>query len=105
MSGGAPGALSGELVRKLLAESLAAWRIGGHAVDDAGGAIVVSGPDGELRVERAPPGAPFRWTVTAGGRRRAAVSLVAVLRQVRGALDPGHAASRARIAASPLAPE
>jgi hypothetical protein len=105
VSGGATGALTSALVHELLAQSLIAWRIGGHAVRDADGAVVISGLAGDIRVERAPQGAPFRWTVTAAGRRRAAVSLVAVLRQVRGALDPGYVANRVRIAVSPLVPE
>ena len=46
----------------------------------------------------------FRWTVTVDGRKRMAISLVAVLRQVREALDPGYAANRVRIAVAPLVP-
>jgi hypothetical protein len=48
------------------------------------------------------PHAVFRWTVTVDGRKRVAVSLVAVLRHVREALDPGYAAIRVRIAVAPL---
>jgi hypothetical protein len=43
--------------------------------------------------------------VTVDGRRRGAVSLVAVLRQLRAALDPGYAKTRVRIAASALVPQ
>jgi hypothetical protein len=46
----------------------------------------------------------FRWTVTVDGRKRVAISLVAVLRQVREAVDPGYAAIRVRIAVAPLVP-
>jgi hypothetical protein len=46
----------------------------------------------------------FRWTVTIDGRTRGAISLVAVLRQVREALDPGYTAVRVRIAAAALVP-
>ena len=46
----------------------------------------------------------FRWMVTVDGRKRGAISLVAVLRQVREALDPGYAANRVRIAVAPLVP-
>jgi hypothetical protein len=46
----------------------------------------------------------FRWTVTIDGRTRPAISLLAVLRQVRGALDPGYAVSRVRVAVSPVVP-
>lgn len=42
--------------------------------------------------------------VIAGGRRRGAISLLAVLRQVRAALDPGYAAQRVRVTAFPLVP-
>jgi hypothetical protein len=42
--------------------------------------------------------------VTIDDRRRGAVSTVAVLRQVRTALDPGYATLRARIAVAPLVP-
>ena len=52
-------------------------------------------------IERSPD-AMFRWMVTVGGRTRGALSLVAVLRQVREALDPGYAASRVRIAVASL---
>ena len=46
----------------------------------------------------------FRWLVTIDGRERPAVSLIAVLRQVRQALDPGYAASRVRVTVAPLVP-
>jgi hypothetical protein len=42
--------------------------------------------------------------VIVGDRRRGAISLVAVLRQVRTALDPGYATMRVRVAAFPLVP-
>jgi hypothetical protein len=42
--------------------------------------------------------------VTIDGRRRSAISLVSVLRQVREALDPGYAANRVRVALTPLVP-
>jgi hypothetical protein len=42
--------------------------------------------------------------VTVNGRKRGAISLVAVLRQVRAALDPGYANYRVRIAAFPAVP-
>ena len=58
----------------------------------------------DIRIERAPPHLMFRWMVTVDGRKRGAISLVAVLRQVREALDPGYAANRVRIAVAPLVP-
>ena len=42
--------------------------------------------------------------VTADGRTRGAISLVAVLRQVRAALDRSFVPNRVRIALSPLVP-
>jgi hypothetical protein len=39
-----------------------------------------------------------------GQRRRGAISLVAVLRQVRATLDPGYPTMRAQIAIFPLVP-
>jgi hypothetical protein len=47
---------------------------------------------------------PFRWLVTTDGRERPAISIVAVLRQVRDVLDPGYAMRRVRIGAFPLVP-
>jgi hypothetical protein len=46
----------------------------------------------------------FRWMVIIDGRRRGAISILAVLRQVREALDPGYAASRVHVAVAPLVP-
>jgi hypothetical protein len=46
----------------------------------------------------------FRWLVTIDGRKRGAISLLAVLRQVRQALDPGYAACGVRVAVAPLVP-
>jgi hypothetical protein len=40
--------------------------------------------------------------VTINGRKRGAVSLIAVLRQVRTALDPGYAINRVRMAPLPV---
>jgi hypothetical protein len=42
--------------------------------------------------------------VTIDGRKRWAISLVGVLRQVREALDPTYAANRVRVALTPLVP-
>ncbi len=68
------------------------------------GAILVSGERREILVKPAPAGLPFRWLVTVDDRERPAISIVAVLRQVREALDPGYATRRVRIAAFPLVP-
>ena len=92
-----------DLACELLAQSLAAWRVAGSVARASDGALVIGG-NKDIRIERAPPHSMFRWTVTVDGRKRAAISLVAVLRQVREALDPGYTAVRVRIAVAPLVP-
>ena len=92
-----------DLVRELLAQSLMAWRVVGSVARAHDGSIVIGGTK-DIRVERVPPDLPFRWMVTIDGRTRRAISLVAVLRQVREALDPGYATNRVRIAAAPMVP-
>jgi hypothetical protein len=88
----------------LMTQSLLAWRLTGRVHDTRDGAILVSCHEHNIRIEPAPPDLPFRWIVIVNNRRRAAISLVAVLRQVRAALDPGYATMRARIAPLPLVP-
>jgi hypothetical protein len=97
--------MSGTLdhLRELMTQSLLAWRLIGE-VCAADGAILVSCENHEIHVTPAPPGVPFRWNVTIDGRRRGAISVIAVLRQVRTALDPGYAAMRVRVATVPLVP-
>ena len=91
--------VSADMLRQLLAQSLAAWRVAGdvRASED----VVVRTADREICIRRAEPGLPFRWMVSVNGRERPALSLVTVLRQVRGALDPGYAMNRVRIAVAP----
>ncbi len=96
-------AMSGHL-HALMAQSLVAWRLVGSVHSASDGAILVSCQERNIRIEPASPDLPFRWIVIIDNRRRAAISLVAVLRQVRMALDPGYAAMRARIAPFPLVP-
>jgi hypothetical protein len=93
-----------DLACELLAQSLTAWRAAGQVVRAADGALVIGGGRKEIRIDRAPSHVMFRWMVTVDGRKRGAISLVAVLRQVREALDPGYAANRVRIAVAPLVP-
>ena len=93
-----------ELACELLAESLAAWRLAGAVRREGDGAIAICGNRGDIRIEPAPPDLMFRWMVTIDGRKRGAISLVGVLRQVREALDPGYAANRVRVAVSPMVP-
>jgi hypothetical protein len=93
-----------DLARELLAQSLAAWQVAGSVKRASDGALVIGGNRKAIRIDRAPPHSMFRWMVTVDGRKRGAISLVAVLRQVREALDPGYAATRVRIAVAPLVP-
>ena len=88
----------------LMTQSLLAWRLNGSVQGTDDGALLVSCQSHTIRIEQAPPDLPFRWIVIIDGRRRAALSLVAVLRQVRTVLDPGYATVRARIAPFPLVP-
>lgn len=92
-----------DLACELLAQSLIAWRVAGAVARASDGALVIGGNAKDIRIERASH-PMFRWMVTVDGRKRGAISLVAVLRQVREALDPGYAAVRVRIAAAPLVP-
>ena len=93
-----------DLLCELLTQSLLAWQITGEARRTSGGVIVVSGECREIRVKPAPSDLPFRWFVTVDDCERPAISIVAVLRQVREALDPGYATRRVRIGAFPVVP-
>jgi hypothetical protein len=90
------------LTCELLAQSLLAWRVAGSVEHTSDGALVIGESAKNIRIERAPPDLMFRWMVTVDGHKRPAISLVAVLRQVRAALDPGYAVRRVRIAVAPL---
>jgi hypothetical protein len=87
-----------------MAQSLAAWHVAGAVERSRDGAIVICGAGKEIRIDAAPSDPTFRWMVTIDGRKRRAISVVAVLRQVREALDPGYAAKRARVALTALVP-
>jgi hypothetical protein len=91
------------VVRELLAASLAAWNVAGSVEQTSDGVIVITGKK-DIRIEPGPEGSIFRWTVIIDRRSRGALSLLAVLHQVRDALDPDFAASRVRVAVSPLVP-
>jgi hypothetical protein len=93
--------LSIGLVHELITQSLAAWHVAGIVQVTSDRAIVI-GAKPEIRIEPAPAGSMFRWTITIDRRTRPAISVLAVLRQVRGALDPGYAASRVHVAVSPV---
>ena len=89
------------LMHALVCESLAAWGVAGRAEPSGDRAIIITG-EKQIRIEPAPADSMFRWLVTIDGRTRPALSLLAVLRQVRHALDPGYAGSRPRVAVAPL---
>jgi hypothetical protein len=93
-----------EYLRELMAQSLVAWRLTGSVRGTSDGAILVTCELHNIRIEPAPSDMPFRWLVIVDDRSRPAISIVAVLRMVRAALDPGYAAMRARIAPVPLVP-
>ena len=93
-----------DLTCELVVQSLAAWRVAGAVERSRDGAIIICGARKDIRVDPAPSDPMFRWTVTIDGRKRRAISLVAVLRQVREALDPGYAANRVRVALTALVP-
>jgi hypothetical protein len=97
---GVPIALAAELVR----QSLAAWHLPGEATCTEDGAIAIERTRNgrTVRIEPKPNDPIFRWLVTVDGRQRPAVSLPAVLRQVRAALDPDFAATRVRVSVAPL---
>jgi hypothetical protein len=90
-----------DLVCELLSESLLAWGLTGSTRREPDGGILMTSDRGCIRIEASPAGLPFRWIVVINNRSRGAVSLAAVLRQVRAALDPGYPASRVRIAPLP----
>ena len=93
-----------DLACELMAQSLAAWRVAGAVERSHDGAIVICGARKEIRIDAAPSDPTFRWMVTIDGRKRRAISVVAVLRQVREALDQGYATNRMRVALAPLVP-
>jgi hypothetical protein len=93
-----------DLLCELLTQSLLAWHITGEACLTSGGAILVSGERRRVLVKPAPSDLPFRWLVGFDDCERPAISIVAVLRQVRETLDPGYATRRVRIGAFPLVP-
>jgi hypothetical protein len=96
-------AVPDDLTCELLAQSLMAWHVAGNVERGSDGALLIGGSAKAIRIERASQ-LMFRWMVTVDGRQRPAISLLAVLRQVREALDPGYAANRVRIALAPLLP-
>jgi hypothetical protein len=93
-----------DLAFELVAQSLVAWRVAGHVERSSDGAMVICEAVKNIRIDPTSPDRMFRWTVTIDGRKRWAISLVSVLRQVREALDPGYVANRVRVAVSGLMP-
>jgi hypothetical protein len=97
-------ATASDLLCELLTQSLLAWHVSGEVRRANDGVILLSDGRREILIKPAPPGLPFRWLVTVDDRERPAISIVAVLRQVREALDPGYAIQRVRVAPFPLVP-
>jgi hypothetical protein len=93
-----------DLTCELMVQSLAAWRVAGAVERSRDGAIAIRGACKDIRIDPAPSDPMFRWMVTIDGRKRPAISVVAVLRQVREALDPGYATNRVRVALTALVP-
>jgi hypothetical protein len=93
-----------DLACELLRESLAAWRVAGTVERANDGSIVIGGNRKTIEINPTPPASMFRWMVTIDSRKRGAISLIGVLRQVREAIDPGYAASRVRVTVTPLVP-
>lgn len=91
-------------LQALMEQCLLAWRLTGSVRGRADGATLIACGTHEILIEPAPPDLPFRWAVTVDNRRRGAISIVALLRRVRAALDPGYAPMRTRVAALPLVP-
>ena len=91
-------------VGESLAQSLLAWGIAGSVERTSDGAFRIHAGAREISVERATGDLPFRWMVAVGGRSRGAVSILALLRQLRAALDPGYAAKRVRVTVAPPVP-
>jgi hypothetical protein len=93
-----------DLACELLAQSLVAWCVAGSVQRAGDGAIVIEGCCKNIRIDPAPQDPTFRWMVTIDARKRKAISIVSVLRQVREALDPVYAANRVRVVVAPLVP-
>ena len=91
-------------VSRLLACSLAAWRVGGVVSRETDGALLVAAGERRLRISRAPADLPFRWMVGEDERTRGATSIAGLLRSVRASVDPGYRPVRLRIAPLPLVP-
>jgi hypothetical protein len=96
---------SKDSLHELLVQSLATWQVVGSVERTAGGSFLVRAGAIEIRIERAAEKPPFRWMVSTAGRKRGALSIVGVLRQVRAALDPSFVPNnRVRIAVAPPVP-
>jgi hypothetical protein len=93
-----------EHLHHLMTQSLLAWRLIGSVHYASDRAIVISCQDHNIRIEPTASDLPFRWIVIIDNRSRRAISIVTVLRQVRAALDPDYAPTRALIAPLPLVP-
>jgi len=94
-----------ERLAVLLKESLIAWQCRAHIsvlqTEPHAIRVHVSDPEATINIERAPAEMPFRWIVETGGRKRAAASVVGVLRIVRQSVAPDYQPAKVRIAQLP----
>lgn len=93
-----------ERLRVLLEQSVLSWGVLARVHRGGDDSLHVTGLGRTAIIERAGESTPFRWLVSVDGRKRPAVSVIAVLRQVRLAFDPGYETSRVRVAPVPLRP-
>ena len=91
----------------LIVESLAQWGCEGKSYISRGNktALTVTSGRHAITVERASEDIPFRWIVHIDQRKRAAASVVGVLRMIRQTLSIGYAPSHVTIARLPPAPQ
>ncbi len=93
-----------EALLALITSSLALWERAGDVRREAGGAIALESEGHEVRITRAAPDVPFRWSITIDGRARVASSVPGLLRVLRAGLDPDFRPSRVRIAPIGITP-
>ena len=90
----------------LIRESLKQWGCGQALKVSRGtdGVLTLTSDQSVLTIERASREMPFRWIVHVEQRRRAAASVVGVLRMIRETFAIGYAPSQIVIAPLPQAP-
>ena len=95
-----------DALQELIQESLAQWGCGEVSEVSRGtdGVLMLTSGQHVITVERAPEGLPFRWIVHVDQRRRAAASIVGVLRMIRQTLSIDYAPGHVTVAQLPPAP-